>query len=136
MAVYNKFDSFVAALAHKVHKLDTDQVKIALSNIAPIAGNTVLVNITEIAYTNLSTRLVTTTSSGQTAGAYKLVLQDLILTSTGGTTGPFRYVIVYNDTAINKELIAWFDYGAAVTLNSAESLTVDFNAANGLFGAV
>jgi hypothetical protein len=65
-------------------------------------------------------------SSGQVAGVYKLVLQDLILTSTGGATGPFRYVVIYNDTATNDELVCWLDYGTAITLADGETLTVDF----------
>jgi hypothetical protein len=56
------------------------------------------------------------------------VLQDLILTATGGAVGPFRYVAVYNDTATNDELVAWFDYGSAITLADGETLTVDFGA--------
>jgi hypothetical protein len=126
MSAYNKFNSLVEAMSEKVHNLGSDQLKIALSNVAPVAGNTQLSNITEIAYTNCSSRLLTTTSSSQTAGVYKLVLQDLILTASGGTVGPFRYVVVYNDTATNDELIAWFDYGTSITLADGETLTIDF----------
>jgi hypothetical protein len=112
MSAYNKFNSLVEAMSEKVHNFGSDQLKIALSNVAPVAGNTQLSNITEISYTNCSSRF-SRRSSSQTAGVYKLVLQDLILTASGGTVGPFRYVVVYNDTATNDELIAWYDYGTA-----------------------
>src|SRR5690348_4045107 len=106
MSTYNKFNSFVEALAEKVHNLGSDSLKLALTNTAPVAGNTKLADLTEITYTNLSSRALTVSSSSQTGGTYALVLADLVLTSTGGSTGPFRYVVVYNDTATNKELIA------------------------------
>lgn len=136
MASYNKFNSFVEAVAEKVHNLGSDQLKIALTNSAPVATNTVLANITEVSYTNLSTRNITTTSSSQTSGTYKLVLTDLTLTTTGGSTGPFRYVVIYNDTAANDELIAWFDYGSSITLNTGESILIDFDGSNGLLTIV
>ena len=132
MAVFNKFNSFVEAVAEKVHDLGADQLTLALTNVAPVAGNTVLANITEITYTNLSTRNITRTSSSQTAGLYRLIVADLTLTSTGGSTGPFRYVVVYNSTAAGGPLIGWYDYGTALTLNSGESLSVDFDQVNGL----
>lgn len=132
MAVFNKFNSFVEAVAEKVHDLGADQLTLALTNSAPVAGNTVIANITEISYTNLSTRNLTRTSSSQTSGLYKLVVADLTLTSTGGSTGPFRYVVVYNSTAAGGPLIGWYDYGTALTLNSGESLSVDFDQVNGL----
>ena len=132
MAVFNKFDCFVENVAEKVHNLGSDQLTLALTNTAPVAGNTVLANITEITYTNLSTRNLTTSASSQTSGLYKLVVADTTLTSTGGSTGPFRYVVVYNSTAAGGPLIGWYDYGSAVTLNSGESLTVDFDGTNGL----
>jgi hypothetical protein len=132
MAVsFNKFNSFVEALAEKVHNLGSDQLKIALTNSAPVATNTVLANITEISYTNLSSRNVTTGSSSQTSGTYKLVLNDLVLTSSGGTTGPFRYAVLYNDTATNDELIGWYDYGASITLGDGETFTLDFDGSAG-----
>ncbi len=131
MASYNKFYSFVEAIAEKIHNLGSDQLKVALTNTVPVNTNTQLSNITEISYTNVSTRNLTTSSSAQTTGTYKLVIADLILTATG-TVGPFRYIVVYNDTATNDELIGWFDYGSAVTLASGDTFTLDFDATNGL----
>lgn len=131
MASYNKFNSFVEALAEKTHNLGSDTLKVALTNSAPVASNTVLANITEISYTNCSTRNITITSSSQSSGTYKLVLQDLVLTASGAV-GPFRYVVIYNDTATNDELICWFDYGSAVTMAASDTFTLDFDASNGV----
>src|SRR5215471_9119440 len=131
MATYNKFNSFVEALAEKVHNLGSDSLKVALTNTAPVATNTQLSNITEISYTDCSSRALVISSSSQTSGVYKLVIAELVLTSSG-TVGPFRYVVVYNDTATNKELIAWFDKGSSVTLDNTETLTLDFDGTNGL----
>ena len=136
MATYLKFNSFVEAVAEKVHNLGSDSLMVALTNTVPVAGNTVLANITQIAYTNLSSRVLTTSSSAQTAGTYKLVIADLTLTSTGGTTGPFRYVVIYNDTATNDELIAYFDYGSALTLSDSDNVILDFDVSNGLLQIV
>lgn len=132
MATYNKFNSFVEALCEKVHDLATDTLKVALTNSAPVATNSVLADITEISYTNLSSRTITTTSSSQTSGTYKLVLADLVLTASGAV-GPFRYVVIYNDTAASKELIAYADYGSSISLNTSETFTIDFDGTNGLF---
>jgi hypothetical protein len=132
MAVFNKFNSFVEAVAEGTHNLGSNQLTLALSNVAPTASNSVLADITQITYTNLSTRNLTTSASSQTAGLYKLVVSDITLTSTGGSTGPFRYVVVYNSTAAGGPLIGWYDYGTSLTLNSGESLAVDFDQTNGL----
>jgi hypothetical protein len=132
MAVFNKFNSFVEAVAEGTHNLGSNQLTLALSNVAPTASNSVLADITQITYTNLSTRNLTTTSSAQSGGLYKLVVSDITLTSTGGSTGPFRYISVYNSTAAGGPLIGWYDYGTSLTLNSGESLAVDFDQVNGL----
>lgn len=133
MATYNKFNSLSAAMPNGVHNFATAQLVIALTNSAPSASNTQLSDISQISYTNLSTRNITTISSTQTAGAYKLILTDLILTATGGTVGPFRYVVVYNDSATNDELIAWFEYPSSTSILDGETFTVDFDGTNGLF---
>lgn len=143
MATFNKLNGFVEHLAEKTHNLGGDVLTIALSNTAPGSegvpptGTTaacILANVTQIAYTNLSTRVITTTSSLQTAGTYKLILTDLVLTASGGSVAAFRYIYIYNDTATTPAdaLIGYYDYGVALTLADGESLTIDFDGTNGV----
>jgi hypothetical protein len=136
MAAFNKFNSFVENLAEKVHNLGADTLTWALTNTAPVNTNTVLANITQITYTNLSTRVATISSSSQASGTYKLVLADLVLTATGGSVGPFRYAVLFNDTATNDELIGWYDYGSSITLADGETLTLDADPTNGVIQLV
>ena len=126
----NKFNCFVEDLAEKVHNLGSDQITVALTDSAPSASNTVLANITQISYTNLSARNITTTSSAQTSGTYKLVLQDLTMTATG-TVAQFRYVVLYNSTTGSGNLIGWYDYGSEVNLVNGNTFTIDFDGTNG-----
>ncbi len=135
MTSFAKFNSFVEALAEKTHNLGSDTLKVALTNSAPVASNTVLANITEISYTNCSSRTISTSASSQTSGTYKLVLTDLVLTASG-TVGPFRYVVIYNDTATNDELIGYYDYGSAITLASTDTFTIDFDGSAGVLTIV
>jgi hypothetical protein len=135
MATFNKFNSFVEAVCEKKHNLESDQLKVALTNTLPVAGNSVLADITEIAYTNLSARNITTSSSSQTSGTYKLILNDLIL-SASGAVSTFRYVVIYNDTATNKELIGWADYGSGITMANLDNFIIDFDASLGILQLV
>jgi len=130
MATYVKFQPFVEAVAEKVHNLGSDQLAVALTNTAPNATDATLSQITEISYTNLSSRAITTSSSAQTTGTYKLTLTDLVLTASG-SVGPFRYVVIYNDTSASDNLIAYYDYGTSISLASGETFTIDFDASNG-----
>lgn len=135
MASFSKFSSFVEALAEKSHNLSADTLKIMLTNSAPIASNTVKANLTDISAGNGYTAggtAVTITASSQTAGLYKLVGSDVVFTASGGSIGPFRYAVLYNDTATNDELIGWWDYGSSITLLTGETLTVDLDATNSI----
>lgn len=132
MATYVKFQPFVEHLAEKVHNLGSDTLTVALTNTAPNATDATLSQITEISYTNCSSRALTTSASSQSSGTYKLVITDLVLTASGGTVGPFRYVVIYNDTAASDQLIAYCDYGSSITLAAGETFTIDFDATNGL----
>lgn len=129
---FTKINSFVENVAEKVYNLGSDSLKIALTNTSHTSTWSKLSDLTEVSYTNLSTRALTTSSSAQSSGTYKLVLADLTLTSTGGTTGPFRYVYIYDDTATNKELIAYYDYGSSITLADGDAFAIDFDNSNGV----
>lgn len=144
MAAFSKLNGFVEHLAEKVHDLSADTLTLALSNTAPgsetttpdgTTPNCILGNVTQVAYTNLSSRALTVSASAQASGVYKLTIADITLTSSGGSTGPFRYVYIYNDTPTSPAdpLIGYYDYGSSITLGDGESLTVNFDDANGVF---
>jgi hypothetical protein len=137
VATYNKFNAFVEALAEKVHNLGSDTLKVYLSNATPNAANdAVKANLAEISAGNGYTaggNTATQTSSSQTAGVYKLVLADpATWTAAGGSIGPFRYAVLYNDTAASKNLIAWWDYGTSITLGAGDTFSVDFDPSTGV----
>lgn len=133
MATFTKFQSFVEALAEKVHNLGSDTLTVALTNSAPVNTNTVLANITQISYTNIQNgtttgRDLTGVTSAQTTGTYKLDANDLVLTAVA-TVPTFRYVVLFNNSATNDELIGWYDYGAAVNLLNGETFTITWDPA-------
>ena len=130
MATFTKVNSFVEKVAEKTFNLGSDVLKVALTNTAHTSTWSQLSELTEISYTNISSRTLTISSSAQTAGAYKLVLADLVLTASGAVD-PFRYVYIFDDTATNKELIAYYDYGSSLLLASGQTLTIDFDAGAG-----
>jgi hypothetical protein len=137
VATYNKFNSFTEYLINGDIDFDADTFKVMLTNVAPVATNTVLANLTDLAtgggYTAGGTATtITVTRSGQIT---KVAGSDVVFTAAGGTIGPFRYACLYDDTPAGTPtdpLVAWWDYGAAVTLNSGETFTVDFDATNGI----
>ena len=134
MATFTKVNDFVVNLANAMD-LDSDTLAVALSNTDPTTGtdatadgNGILANITEIAYTNLSSRTLTNVTSTQTSGTFKLAADDLTLTASGGTVADFRYVILYNDTPTDPEdpIIGYYDYTSSITLNDGDTFTIDF----------
>lgn len=134
-ASFTKFNSFVEAMAEKVHNLGADTLKVLLTNSAPVAANTVKADLTEISagngYTAGGTQS-TQSSSAQSSGTYKLVIGDVVFTASGGSIGPFRYVVLYNDTASNDELIGFHDYGSSISIGAGETFTVDYDGSNGV----
>lgn len=132
MATFVKINSFVENLAKKLIDLSGAALTVALTNTAHTSTWDELADLTQVAYTNLSARVITVTSCAQTAGTLKLVLADLVLTSSGGTTGPFQYVYIYDDGSTGDKLICYFDYGAALTLQDGDTFTLDFDASTGV----
>lgn len=138
MATFVKANDWVE-YRNEAANCGTDQFVVALSNTAPGSetpvptsdGNGVLANVTQIAYTNLSSRNITTASAAQTSGTYKVTFNDLTLTASGGAVATFRYVYVYDDTVAGDPVCGYYDYGSAITLADGESLLIDFDGAAG-----
>ena len=132
MAVYNKFNAFVSDVLKGVHNFTSDStctVTVALSpeSNAPLATNSVLADITQISYTNLSSRIITGVTANQVSGTATLTSNDLVL-SASGTVAAFRYLILYNADPVSplNPLIGWYDYGSNLVLSNGDSLTIDF----------
>lgn len=130
MATVQIFNSFKEAINEKVHNLATDTLKFMLSNTAPLLTNSIKTDITEIAAGSgysAGGQTVTVASSSQSGGTYTLVLDDCTVTASGGSIGPFRYLILYNDTAANDELIGYLDYGVSYTLPDGQPFVIAGN---------
>jgi hypothetical protein len=132
MASFVKYQNFVEDLGNAVHDLVGTQhtLKVALTNTAPnVATHAVFADITEISagsgYTagGEDTQNATSRSGGTTS----VTGVDVVWTASGGTIGPFRYVVLYNDTT-SDNLIGYWDYGSSVTLQIGETFTTDFGA--------
>lgn len=136
MASFTKVNKFVLNLGSKVFDLTSDQLKIALTNTLPTAStiNQYSELTSPLATTNLSGATpfnLTTSSYTQSSGTAKLIIADLTLTATGAV-GPFQYVVLYDDTATNKEIIGFYDYGSSISLASGDTFTIDFDGTNGV----
>lgn len=139
MATFTKFNPFAEDVYEGVHNFGTNQLVVFLTTNAnaPTATMRILSEVTTIAYTNLSSRNITTSSSAQTSGTYKLILTDLVLTASGAVA-TFRRVGVFNDTPTSPAdpLVGHYDHGTDVTLANGETYTIDFDGTNGFLSHV
>lgn len=135
MAAYNKFNQFAKDVIDAKHNFGTHTFKVMLTNAAPVATNTAISDITDIAAGNGYTAggSASAITDSTLAGVAKVVGTNVVFTAAGGSIGPFRYAVLYNATAAGGPLIAWWDYGANLTLADTETLTVVFDAVNGIF---
>lgn len=137
MATYNKFEGFVGYLGLAVINCNTDTFKVYLSNATPSASaDDVKTDLAEISAGNGYTAGGEDTSNtySETGGTGTCLGVDVTWTASG-SVGPFRYVVLYDDTVsspVTDPLIAWWDYGSSITLASGETFTVDFQS-NTLF---
>jgi len=133
MATYNKFQDFSEQLVRGVHDWDAHTFKIALTNTAPTATQTTW-NVTDHpapaaanGYTAGGT--ATTIAVSETTGTTTVTGTQVVFTATAGGIGPFRYAILYNDSATSPAdaAVAWWDYASSITLADTETFTVKFN---------
>ncbi|HEX5509833.1 MAG TPA: hypothetical protein VFX37_15135 [Pseudolabrys sp.] len=135
MATFSKFNIFVKDVATGVHNLNSDTLKIMLTDTAPVATNTVKSDITEISAANGYTAGGATAdfvSGDDTSGTYKLILSAVSWTASGGSISQFRYAVLYNSTASSGNLIGWWDYGDEVNLTNGNTFTVSLDQTNGV----
>jgi hypothetical protein len=126
-------------LAGKVHDLigtagsGADVMKVMLSNSAPSAsGHATRADASEISGGNGYTSggaSIANVGSGS-GGTVTVTGTDIVWTATGGTIGPFRYAILYNDTPTSPAdpLVQYWDYGSSITLSVGETFTWDAQA--------
>jgi hypothetical protein len=128
----------VEDLANKIHDIfgTTDTLKVALTNTAPnVSTHAVLADITQLStgsgYTGGAGGGSDTQNDSTRSGATVTVTGvDVVFTASGGTIGPFRYVVLYNDTPTSPAdpLIGYWDYLSSITLADGETFTTDFGA--------
>lgn len=140
-STFTFFHDFSEQIGKAVHDFSTHSFKVALTNTAPVAStNTVLADITQISATGGYTAgagggyTLDGETWAQSSNVAKLTITDEVITASGGNVGPFRYAVIYNDTATSPAdaLVGFLDYGSALTLADTESLTLDFDATNGV----
>lgn len=133
-STWNKFQDFSEQFTRGVHDFDAHTFKVALTNVAPVA--------TQVSFDAVTNHAAPAAANGYTAGgsATTITLSEttgtttvqgtqIVYTATAGGIGPFRYAVLYNDTATSPAdaLIAYFDYASSITLGDTETLTVKFN---------
>lgn len=134
IAAFTKFQDFSEQLIRGVHDWDAHTFKVALTNTAPVNTQASLDTVTNhpapaAANGYTAGGATTTISVSESAGTTTVQGTQVVFTASGGNLGPFRYAILYNDTATSPAdaLIGFFDYGSSITLGDTEALTVQFN---------
>jgi hypothetical protein len=134
MATLQKFNDFAEQVLRATHNFGAHVFKVALTNTAPAASAAVLADIVQVTggvYASGGYVLDTVVLT-ETGGIAKVTIADEVITASGGTIGPLRYAVIYNDTATSKNLVGYVDYGSAITLADGETLTLDFDASAGV----
>lgn len=140
MANFSKFNKFVADVANGLHHLGTDTLKVMLTNTGPLASNNVKGDIIEIAtghgYVGGGNSVpIASCANGTGAAAGTCILlpsSNVVFNASGGSIGPFQWVVIYNFTAPANNLIGFWDNGSAQTISSGNSFTVSFDTINGI----
>ena len=128
MAAASYFNNTVQALGIGNMNLNSDTIKVMLTNTAPVATNS---NYSDVSGTELANGNGYTTG-GATVGSTSYTLSTATSTLVGnavtftasGSMGPFRYAIAYDSTPTNKTLLLSWDYGSSITLNASETFTI------------
>lgn len=135
MATFVFYDEFKLNVTNANINLSTDTFKIALTNTAPVvATHDEFLDITEISAGNGYTAggqaldSVTWAETGAGTGIWQFTSADEVFTASGGSIGPFRYIVLYSDTSTNDKLVGYLDYGSSISITDGNTFTVDVGA--------
>lgn len=135
MSTFNKFHAaitkIVAGVFAGAFNADTDTLKAYLTNVAPnVATMSVKADLAEIAAGNgYPAGGVDVQNAAFTSGGVITVIgvSELVVTANGGSVGPFRYAVLYDDMAAGKPLLGYWDYGDSITLKDGEPFTLNID---------
>ena len=129
-AAYQRFNVSSLDVLLGKHNFASDVFKVYLTNVAPNAAtHGVKADIAEIAAGNGYTAgglVIPIDAVTQTNGVGDVSTDEstLQIVAAGGSIGPFRYAVAYNDTHASDPLLSFFDYGSSVTVQSAENFAI------------
>lgn len=135
MATFTKFQDFAEQLGKGTHQFHAagHTYKVYLTNGTPnVATQAVKADLAEITpqngYPSGGTDIQNDFS--ESGGVGTLTAVDVVFTASGGSFGPFRYAVIYDDTPTSPAdpLVGYIDYGSAITVLDGETFTVDFGA--------
>ena len=137
MPTVYKFYSFVEKIHEGAINLGSDTLKVMLTNDAPSLSWDEKSDVTgelstAYGYTAGGATLTVTTSA-QSSGLYTFICNDITWTASGGSIGPFRYAVFYDDTASGDPLLWYIDFGYGITAASGQSFTIDVDQTSGLY---
>jgi hypothetical protein len=133
---YVKFQDFIEQVGKGVHQLHAagHTLNVYLSNHAPVAAtDTVIADIPGITEQFGYAAADIQNDYTEAGGTGTLTAVDVTWTAVGGAFGPFQYAVIYNSSTAGGNLVAYYDYGSAITINAGESFKVDFGAALATF---
>lgn len=137
MPTVYKFYSFIEKIHEGAINLGSDTLKVMLTNDAPSLSWDEKADVTgelstAYGYTAGGATLTVTTSA-QSSGLYSFICNDITWTASGGSIGPFRYAIFYDDTATGDPLLWYIDFGYSITAATGQSFTIDVDQTSGLY---
>ena len=132
MATYNKIEVFVGDLGAGVYDLDADAIEAYLTAAVPSASlDSIKTDLAEITNENgYAAPEDATATYSEASGTGTLACTDWTITASGGTFGPFQYVVHFNNTPSSPldPLFTWHDYGSSITPASGEAFTGNYGA--------
>lgn len=128
---FYKFHDFVERLAKGEFQFHAagHTVKVYLTNNTPSASaDAVKADLAGITEQNGYTAADIQQDISETSGVMTMTGVDVEWTASGGSFGPFRYAVLYDEDHASDALIGYYDYGSEITIATGEKFKVDFGA--------